>query len=129
MILEARNLTKAFGKRGSLLQRPTLKMAVDGVNFSVPEGKTVALVGESGSGKSTVGMMLLGLLDPTAGEIEFEGQTIWTKRGKPRQELKRKIQVVFQDPYASLNARMTVEEAITEGILIHRLARNPAEKI
>ena len=127
--LEVKNLRKEFGRRGNLLQAASLKAAVDDVSFTVPHGKTLALVGESGSGKSTVGFMILGLLDPTAGEVLYEGQPIVGRKGKARQELKRQIQVVFQDPYASLNARMTVEEAVTEGMVVHRIGANNQERV
>ncbi|HEY3782269.1 MAG TPA: ATP-binding cassette domain-containing protein [Fimbriimonadaceae bacterium] len=127
-ILEARDLKKVFGRGGNLLRASSLKTAVDGVSFSVAHGATVAIVGESGSGKSTVGLMVLGLLDPTSGVVEFDGKPILDARGNHRKELKRQVQVVFQDPFASLNARMTVEESVTEGMIIHKLGKNAEER-
>jgi ABC-type oligopeptide transport system ATPase subunit len=108
---------------------------VDDVSFDVPRGRTLALVGESGSGKSTVGLMLLDLLAPTAGEILYDGRPLRGCRGqgvgyreRERRSLRRQMQVVFQDPYASLNARMTVRETLTEGMIVHRIGRNAAER-
>jgi ABC-type oligopeptide transport system ATPase subunit len=100
---------------------------VEDASFDIAAGKTLALVGESGSGKSTVGLMLLGLLAPTGGTIAFMGKPVSDRSGAERRALRRKMQVVFQDPYASLNARMTVRETLTEGMLIHNLGK-PAER-
>jgi len=127
-VLEVKDLHKEFGRGGGFLRQSNLKVAVDEVSFAVPKGKTLALVGESGSGKSTVGLMILGLLDPTAGDILYNGERITDKKGSARQQLRREIQVVFQDPFASLNARMTVEEAITEGMIVHKIGANAAER-
>jgi ABC-type oligopeptide transport system ATPase subunit len=115
--LEVKNLVKHFPTRGAFFQKLPPKVAVDDVSFSIERGKTLAIVGESGSGKTTVGMMLLGLLEVTSGEIIFGGQPLSPKD----KALRRQMQVVFQDPYASLNARMTVVEALTEGMKIHGL--------
>ena len=93
-----------------------------------PKGKTLALVGESGSGKTTVALMLLDLLAPTGGEIMYEGQPFSARRGRVRQELRRQMQVVFQDPYASLNARMNVRETLQEGMIVHRIGANATER-
>lgn len=128
MILEVAGLTKVFGRRGAFLGPATSKTAVDDVSFGVSEGKTLALVGESGSGKSTVGLIALGLLAPTAGRVRFEGADVFGLRREARLALRRRIQVVFQDPYGSLNGRLTVREALTEGMIVHRLGRNAAER-
>ncbi len=128
-IIEVRELRKVFGHKANLLQPSTLKTAVDGVSFTVPAGATVALVGESGSGKSTVGMMLLGLLEPTSGQVVFEDKAIWSRGSRSRRDLSRQIQVVFQDPFASLNARLTVEETVTEGMVIHGIGKSAADRI
>jgi peptide/nickel transport system ATP-binding protein/oligopeptide transport system ATP-binding protein len=128
-MLEVKNLRKEFGQRGNILQPKKAKVAVDDVSFSVNNGSTLALVGESGSGKSTVGLMILGLLAVTGGEVLFEGTSIVGRDRKARKLLKRNIQVVFQDPYASLNARMTVEEAVTEGMIVHKIGTNPADRV
>lgn len=122
LILSVRDLRKEFPVRGGLPFAPKKgKVAVDGVSFGIPRGKTLALVGESGSGKSTVGLMLLGLLATTSGEILFKGRDLLTLQGQERQDLRRQMQVVFQDPYASLNARMTVRETLTEGMMVHKM--------
>jgi ABC-type oligopeptide transport system ATPase subunit len=126
-LLSVRNLRKEFPLRGGLPFAPKkVKVAVDNVSFDIPYGKTLALVGESGSGKSTVGLMLLGLLEPTAGEILFKGKKLNDLRGVDRLNLRQQMQVVFQDPYASLNARMTVRETLTEGLMIHKMG-SPAD--
>jgi ABC-type oligopeptide transport system ATPase subunit len=101
---------------------------VDGVSFDVPEGKTLTLVGESGSGKTTVGLMILDLLAPTAGEILYRGQNVRGRRGPEWLALRREMQVVFQDPYSSLNARMNVGEILTEGMNLHHLGSGPDER-
>ncbi len=101
---------------------------MDDVSFDVERGSTLAVVGESGSGKSTVGMMLLDLLNATSGEIIYDGNAFSQRRGKARTELRREMQVVFQDPYASLNARMNVREILTEGMIIHKMYANAAER-
>jgi ABC-type oligopeptide transport system ATPase subunit len=127
-VLEVQELRKEFGRVGGFLRQSNLKVAVDGVSFAVPKGKTLALVGESGSGKSTVGLMILGLLEPTSGHIVYNGERITDKKGSERQQLRREIQVVFQDPFASLNARMTVEEAVTEGMIVHKIGASAEER-
>jgi peptide/nickel transport system ATP-binding protein/oligopeptide transport system ATP-binding protein len=117
-----------FGGRRGLLASADEKVAVDDVSIEVREGETMALVGESGSGKSTVGLMALGLLTPTSGTVRFEGLDIGSLRGAEGRSIRRQIQVVFQDPYGSLNGRMTVREMVMEGMIIHRLGANPAER-
>jgi ABC-type microcin C transport system duplicated ATPase subunit YejF len=127
-LLSVRNLSRSFPLRQRLFQRRAWKTAVEAVSFDILRGQTLALVGESGSGKSTVGLMVLGLLEPTRGEIRFDGRAVRGLRGAARFALRREMQVVFQDPYASLNARMTVRETLLEGMAIHRLGANPAER-
>lgn len=123
--LSVKNLSKQFPIRKGLFAPKAFKTAVDNVSFDIPTGKTLALVGESGSGKSTVGLMLLGLLAPTSGDIQFGGRSI---KDVGRLAFRREMQVVFQDPYASLNARMTVRETLTEGMTIHKLHGNVRER-
>src|ERR1051325_6400022 len=118
-LLSVRNLTKSFKLRTPLFKPAAYKTAVDDVSFDVPRGHTLALVGESGSGKSTIGLMLLDLLEPTSGEIIYDGRPFDDRKGRERLALRREMQVVFQDPYASLNARMNVRETLTEGMLVH----------
>lgn len=120
-LVEVRGLTKDFPVRGSILTRAQYQRAVDDVNFSIPRGRTLALVGESGSGKSTVGLMILDLLDPTGGEILLDGRPVSARRGPDRFALRRQMQIVFQDPYASLNARMTVREMLHEALGVHSI--------
>lgn len=122
-ILSVRNLKKYFPvEQGVLLSRIGAHVsAVDGVSFDVEQGETLGLVGESGCGKSTTGRCIIRLLEPTAGEIEFEGKDVLSLRGKDLKAFRRDVQIIFQDPYASLNPRMTVGEIITEPLVIHRI--------
>ena len=119
-----RNLTKAFPIRGGLLKRQTGSVqAVDGVNFDVYPGETFGLVGESGCGKSTTGRCVLRLIEPSSGEIRFEGKDVLALSGEELRALRRDIQIIFQDPYASLNPRMTVGAIIGEALTIHGLTK------
>ena len=112
MLLEVKDLKKYFQTPSGVLH------AVDGVNFTIDEGKTLGVVGESGCGKSTLGRVILHLLDSTGGQIFFEGEDITHVSKKHLKELQRKMQIIFQDPFSSLNPRMTVSEAIREPLLI-----------
>jgi len=123
-----RHVKKYFRMRTGLFQPAVYKRAVDDVSFEVPHGQTLALVGESGSGKSTIGLMLLDLLEPTSGTILYDGRPFSARRGRERRTLRREMQVVFQDPYASLNARLNVRETLTEGMLVHHLGANAQER-
>ena len=127
-LLEARGILKRFPVRRSLFKPKEWKIAVDRISFGVPTGSTVALVGESGSGKSTVGLMLLNLLAPDAGEITFDGQSHQHRTSLEILKMRRQLQVVFQDPYSSLNGRMTVREALTEGMIIHKIGKSNSER-
>lgn len=120
-LLEVSSLVKQFSMRTGLFGTKMVKTAVDNVSFTMERGETLALVGESGSGKSTVGMMLLGLLEPTSGHVLYDGQPVSGLSSKKNLALRRQMQVVFQDPYASLNARMTVAESVTEGMVVHKI--------
>jgi ABC-type microcin C transport system duplicated ATPase subunit YejF len=127
-LIDVRGLRKTFPVRGGLFARRPEKVAVEDVSFTIERGRTLALVGESGSGKSTVGLMMLGLLEPSGGEILYDGQAVAGRSARERKALRRKMQVVFQDPYASLNGRMTVREALTEGMVVHGIGGNAAER-
>ena len=124
-ILEVRDLVQDFPIRTSLLRRVHGHVhAVSGISFDVGHGETVALVGESGCGKSTTGRMVLRLLDATSGSITFDGEELIGARAARIRTLRRRIQIVFQDPYASLNPRMTVRSIISEQLRVHRLWRH-----
>lgn len=119
-LLEIRHLKKYFPLRGGLLQRQTgVVRAVDDVSLEIREGEAVGLVGESGSGKTTLGKTVLRLLEPTAGQIIFEGQDITRLTYQQMQGFRRHMQMVFQNPYSSLNPRMKVKDIVAEPLLIH----------
>jgi len=119
-ILEVKNLVKEFPIRSGFLRRRTgAVQAVSGVSFSVSPGETLGIVGESGCGKSTTGRMLTRLIDATSGSIEFEGGDVTKADGRKLRALRARMQMVFQDPYASLNPRMTVHSTIAEPLRIY----------
>jgi ABC-type microcin C transport system duplicated ATPase subunit YejF len=121
-LVEARALTKTFPSGRTLLGRPRHWVrAVTDVDLALLPGETVGLVGESGSGKSTLGRLLLRLIEPTAGDVRFDGRSLLALRGAELRGLRRAMQIVFQDPYGSLNPRMRVEAIVGEGLLIHRI--------
>ena len=123
-LLSVRNLTKHFALRSGLLGRQITNVyAVDGVSFEVARGETLGLVGESGCGKSTTGRCVLRLIEPTSGEVRFEGKEVTTLGADDLRALRRDVQIIFQDPYASLNPRMTVGAIIGEALIIHGLAK------
>jgi peptide/nickel transport system ATP-binding protein/oligopeptide transport system ATP-binding protein len=120
-ILVVTDLVKEFPVRDGLLQRQLASVkAVSGVSFSVEKGQTLGIVGESGCGKSTTGRLVMKLLPATSGSVRFRGEEILNRSGKGLRELRRHMQIVFQDPYASLNPRMTVQTIIAEPMVIHR---------
>ena len=123
-LLEVSGLYKHFPVRGGVFGNVTGHVrAVDGVSFSIAEGKTLGLVGESGCGKTTVGRLVLRLLEPTAGSVRFDGQDVLKMPARQLRALRRRMQIVFQDPYSSLNPRRRVGDAIGEPLFVHGLAR------
>jgi peptide/nickel transport system ATP-binding protein/oligopeptide transport system ATP-binding protein len=119
-ILEVRDLVKHFPVRAGFFRRQVAQVhAVCGVTFDVGEGETLGLVGESGCGKSTTGRMILKLLPATSGSVKFKGQDVVSTSAREMRRLRRKMQIVFQDPYASLNPRMTVNAIIAEPLHVH----------
>lgn len=126
--IDVRNLTKRFPIRGGILGREVAAVhAVKNVSFTIKRGETLGLVGESGCGKSTLGRCVLRLLEPTSGEVYYNGTNIINLNATEMREMRRKMQVIFQDPFASLNPRMTVGNIIAEPIKIHKLASNSAD--
>ncbi|WP_068032063.1 ABC transporter ATP-binding protein [Rhodoplanes sp. Z2-YC6860] len=122
-LLRVRNLKKYFPIRGGVLSRERAQVhAVDDVSFDIAAGETLGLVGESGCGKSTIARVILRLLEPTSGEIWFREQNITNLTDRPMRRLRKEMQMVFQDPYSSLNPRMTVSATIGEALLVHGLA-------
>ncbi len=119
-LVEIKNLYKYFPVRGGLLQRVVAWVqAVDNVSFAIKEGETLGMVGESGCGKTTVGRTLLRLVPATSGQVLFEGQDVFKANGRELKNLRRNMQIIFQDPYSSLDPRMPVGESIAEGLLVH----------
>ncbi len=123
-LLEVRGLKKHFPIRGGLFGRVTGHVrAVDGVDLTLPPGRTLALVGESGSGKTTLGRCVLRLIEPTEGAVVFEGRDVLAFDSRTLRAARRQMQIIFQDPYSSLNPRMTVSAIVGEPFAIHRIAR------
>ncbi len=123
-LLEVKNLKKYFPIRGGILSRVVANVkAVEDVSFTVKPGEVVGLVGESGSGKTTAGRSILRLIEPTSGEVNFEGVDITKLSKNQMREYRKEMQIIFQDPFASLNPRMTVGDIIGEALTIHKLAK------
>ena len=127
-LLKVRNLVKHFPVHGGIFKGQVDRVhAVDGVSFDLASGETLGLVGESGCGKSTTGRCILRLIEPTAGEVWFEGKEVTALERSDLQRLRRDMQIIFQDPFASLNPRMTVGQIIGEALVIHKLAKDSRE--
>jgi ABC-type microcin C transport system duplicated ATPase subunit YejF len=127
-ILEARDLRKTYATHGALAQGGKRFVAVDGVSFSVQRGETLAIVGESGSGKTTVARIALRLIEPDSGALTFRGQDLLAAKGEMLRQLRRRMQMVFQDPMASLNPRMNVGAIVGEPLAIHEPKLSRAER-
>src|SRR5215207_10835335 len=122
-LLTVRDLKKYFPVKGGFLIDRTVDYvkAVDDVSFEVRAGETLGLVGESGSGKSTTGYCVLQLLKPTSGSVKFDGKELTTMNRRGLRQMRREMQIVFQDPYASLNPRMTVGDIVGEPLVVHNV--------
>jgi ABC-type oligopeptide transport system ATPase subunit len=120
-LVEVRHLVKQFTRRDGLLSKPSIVRAVNDVSFFVDEGETFGLVGESGSGKTTTGRCMLRLVEPTSGEVIFRGQNVLSFSREQLRLARRDMQIVFQDPYSSLNPRMRVRRIVEEPLIIHKI--------
>src|SRR5450756_3181653 len=120
-LLDVRNLVKTFSRSRGWWGRPSVVRAVDSVSFSIERGETFGLVGESGSGKTTTGRCILRLIEPTGGEVLFDGRDVLTLSRGDLRRARRDMQIVFQDPYSSLNPRMRVADIVEEPLVIHKL--------
>jgi peptide/nickel transport system ATP-binding protein len=127
VVLEVHALAKSFFLRAGLFRKREFK-AVQNVNFQLRRGHTLGVVGESGSGKTTMGLTLLRLHEPTAGKVIFDGKNLLTLTDRERQAMRRRIQIVFQNPYASLNPRFTIGQTLIEPMEIHHIGANTAER-
>ena len=125
VLLEAKGLVKEFPVTGGA--KKAVVHAVSGVDLTVYQGETLALVGESGCGKSTLGRLLLRLIEPTSGQVIFDGTDLSSLKGKELREQRKQMQIIFQDPYASLNPRMSVEKIIAEPLTTHKVCATKAE--
>lgn len=128
-ILEVKNLVKKFPINGGFLNRKIADVnAVQDVSFTLNKGETLGLVGESGCGKSTLGRCILRLIEPTSGDVFFKGENIINYSNQQLQNLRRKMQIIFQDPFSSLNPRMSIESILEEPLLIHNLFSNSKDR-
>ena len=127
-LLEVRRLVKYFVRKQGLFRAPAVVRAVDDVTFAIEEGEMFGLVGESGSGKSTTGRCILRLIEPTSGEVFFRGENVLQFSNERMRMARRNMQIVFQDPYSSLNPRMRVGDIVEEPLVIHRLGSKPERR-
>jgi dipeptide transport system ATP-binding protein len=126
-VIEARNLSRHYSVRRGLFAKPGIVSALNGVSFSLAAGRTLAVVGESGCGKSTLARLLTMIETPTAGALAIDGTDVTTRSAAQRYELRRAVQIVFQNPYGSLNPRQTIADALEEPLLVHGMS-NAAER-
>jgi oligopeptide transport system ATP-binding protein len=127
-LLEVQHLVKQFMRGGSFMRRGTTVAAVDDVTFSIDEGETFGIVGETGSGKTTTGRCVLRLIEPTSGSVRFRGDDVLGMSREALRQTRRHMQIVFQDPYGSLNPRMKAREIIEEPLVIHKLGDSRARR-
>jgi len=127
-LLEVRRLVKHFARKQGLFRAPSVVRAVDDVTFAIDEGEMFGLVGESGSGKSTTGRCILRLIEPTSGEVFFRGENVLQFSTERMRMARRDMQIVFQDPYGSLNPRMRAGDIVEEPLVIHRLGTKPERR-
>jgi oligopeptide transport system ATP-binding protein len=128
-LLEVKNLVKSFPIHGGFFGQEIASVkAVQNVSFTISKGETLGLVGESGCGKSTLGRCIVRLIDPTSGAILYKGQDITNYQGEPLRVLRRKLQIIFQDPFASLNPRMTIGSILEEPLIIHHLFESAKDR-
>ena len=127
-LLEVRNLVKEFSRSRGWFAQPSIVRAVDTVSFTIEEGETFGLVGESGSGKTTTGRCILRLIEPTSGEVRFKGEDVLGFSRPRMRQARRDMQIVFQDPYSSLNPRMRVGDIVEEPLIIHRTGKKPERR-
>jgi ABC-type oligopeptide transport system ATPase subunit len=128
MLLEVRDLVKEFTRTRGLFSRASAVRAVDRVSFSIAEGETFGLVGESGSGKTTTGRCILRLVEPTSGAVQFKGADVLQFSRTEMRHARRDMQIVFQDPYSSLNPRMRAGDIVEEPLIIHRTGPKPERR-
>ena len=127
-LVEVSHLVKHFVRNAGLFRKGTIVKAVDDVSFTIEEGETFGLVGESGSGKTTTGRCMLRLIDPTSGEVRVRGENVLAFSRRRLREARRDMQIVFQDPYSSLNPRMRARQIVEEPLIIHRLGDRRARR-
>jgi len=127
-LLEVKNLVKEFTRSRGILAPASRVRAVDGVSFTIEEGETFGLVGESGSGKTTTGRCILRLIEPTSGDVRFRDEDVLRFSRARLRQARRDMQIVFQDPFSSLNPRMRVGDIVEEPLIIHRVAARPQRK-
>ncbi len=129
ILVEVNNLVKYFPVRSGLLQRVVNHVkAVDDVSFIVKKGETLGMVGESGCGKTTIGRTMLRLIEPTAGAVKFNGRDVFSMKPQELKSVRRDMQIIFQDPYASLDPRVPIGESVMEGLHIHKIG-TPKERV